>query len=302
MNETLWKSIQQFDFDHPPDGYSFSIRLASENQWTKDFTEKAILEYKKFMYLAAISDVMVSPSAIVDTVWHQHLIFTQSYQDFCALVGKQIQHVPSTHQKEQADQFRQAKERTKRIYHIHFGAQPKAIWEYDTMLASLKLEPAKLKTGFFVLYGVLVFILLTAPLYYLLKPVYIHIDNPYFILGFLGLALPVYVILSLYTRNRFKQIARDFDRQSFVYHLKPFELVYLERQKLAGVINGAISELIHAGVLNVNANHRICIFKDADNLFGEQLQVVSVLKDRGEISYPELLGQLQTRAIFRNIA
>lgn len=82
MNDTLWKSIQQFDFDHPPGEYSFSIRLASENQWTKDFTEKAILEYKKFMYLAAISDVMVSPSIIVDTVWHQHLIFTQSYQDF----------------------------------------------------------------------------------------------------------------------------------------------------------------------------------------------------------------------------
>ncbi|TBO42123.1 glycine-rich domain-containing protein [Pedobacter kyonggii] len=148
MNDTLWKSIQQFDFDHPPGEYNFSIRLASENQWTKDFTEKAILEYKKFMYMAAISDVMVSPSAIVDTVWHQHLIFTQSYQVFCALVGRQIQHVPSTHQKEQAEQFRLAKERTSRIYHEHFGAQPKAIWEYDTMLAGLKLEPAKLKTGF----------------------------------------------------------------------------------------------------------------------------------------------------------
>jgi len=302
MNDTLWKSIQQFDFDHPPGEYNFSIRLASENQWTKDFTEKAILEYKKFMYLAAISDVMVSPSAIVDTVWHQHLIFTQSYQDFCSLVGKQIQHVPSTHQKKQEEQFRLAKERTKRIYHEHFGTQPKAIWEYDTMLAGLKLEPAKIKTGFFVLYGVLVFNLLTVPFYYLLKPVYIHIDNPYFILGFLGLALPAYVILSLYTKNRFKQIARDFDRQSFVYHLKPFELVYLERQKLAEVINGAISELIHAGVLNVNAHRRIYISKDVDNLSGEQLQVVSVLKDRGEVFYPELLGQLQTRAIFRNTA
>ncbi|MDQ0640817.1 hypothetical protein QF042_004382 [Pedobacter sp. W3I1] len=59
MNETLWNSVQQFDFDHPSGEYIFSIRLASANRWTKDFTEKAILEYKKFMYLAAISDVMV---------------------------------------------------------------------------------------------------------------------------------------------------------------------------------------------------------------------------------------------------
>lgn len=53
------------------------------------------------MYLAVISDFIVSPSAIVDTVGHQHLTFTQSYQDFCSIIGKQIQHVPLTHNKKE---------------------------------------------------------------------------------------------------------------------------------------------------------------------------------------------------------
>ncbi len=97
MNQQLWNEILAYDLDAPFSEYSFSLRLANENHWTKNFTELAVLEYKKFMYLAAISDMMVSPSGIIDVVWHQHLIFTQSYEAFCTVVGKRIQHVPSTH-------------------------------------------------------------------------------------------------------------------------------------------------------------------------------------------------------------
>ena len=78
MNHELWNKISEYNFDEPMSEYGFSTRLANENFWTKDFTEKAIAEYKKFMYLAATSDLMVSPSEIIDVVWHQHLIFTQS--------------------------------------------------------------------------------------------------------------------------------------------------------------------------------------------------------------------------------
>src|SRR5262249_27909909 len=97
MKNELWEKILEFDFDDPPSQYGFSTRLANENYWTKKFTQKAILEYKKFMYLAATSESMVSPSEIIDVVWHQHLIFTKSYREFCAVIGKEVQHVPSTH-------------------------------------------------------------------------------------------------------------------------------------------------------------------------------------------------------------
>lgn len=58
VNLNLWNKIQDFDFDSPISEYGFSTRLASENYWTCNFTEEAILEYKKFMYLAATSDFM----------------------------------------------------------------------------------------------------------------------------------------------------------------------------------------------------------------------------------------------------
>ncbi|MBO9660470.1 MAG: hypothetical protein J7527_16735, partial [Chitinophagaceae bacterium] len=95
--------------------------------------EKAILEYKKFMYLATVSDSMVSPSPVIDTVWHQHLIFTQSYSQFCNTTGKFIQHVPSTHNKEDYKKFRQAKEHTIELYKKNFGNIPADIWEAESM-------------------------------------------------------------------------------------------------------------------------------------------------------------------------
>jgi len=160
MNQQLWVNILQFDFDNPPSEYGFSIRLADENYWTKNFTAQAILEYKKFMYMAATSDSMVSPSEIVDAVWHQHLMFTQSYQDFCSLLGKQIQHVPSTHTREEFEKFRQAKERTLKLYEENFGSPPENIWGYSDMYDSLHLPKARLKIRGFVLIGILMIVLM----------------------------------------------------------------------------------------------------------------------------------------------
>lgn len=76
MSSNTWQKAEAFSFDQPSQMYGFSIRLSYENSWTTKFTKLAILEYKKFMYLASISDEMVSPSEIVDVVWHQHLILS----------------------------------------------------------------------------------------------------------------------------------------------------------------------------------------------------------------------------------
>ena len=92
--DKIWNDTLAFEFDSKNDNYGFTVRLAKENYWTYEFTQKAILEYKKFMFLAAINDEMVSPSEIVDTVWHQHLIFTKSgkFNEACRATDI-VQHV-----------------------------------------------------------------------------------------------------------------------------------------------------------------------------------------------------------------
>ena len=301
MNQELWNKILAFDFDNPPSEYGFSTRLANENFWTKEFTDQAILEYKKFMYLAATSDFMVSPSEIIDNVWHQHLIFTQSYQDFCNIIGKQIQHIPSTHNREEFEKFKQAKERTIKFYERDFGKQPKNIWTCNDMFESLNLEKAKFKLRTFIIIGILAFISLTVPAYFLLKPIYVQIDNPYFIFAFIALTVATLLTLEFYNKTKLKNIVLRFDETSFTYNLQPFELVYLKTQKLGNVINGTVNELVDNGTIKVNEDNTIELAKSNATINNFQLQVTSVLTELGTTYYPNLLRKLATKPIFWNI-
>jgi len=301
MHQELWNKILAFNFDYPPSEYGFSTRLANENYWTKEFTDQAILEYKKFMYLAATSDFMVSPSEIIDNVWHQHLIFTQSYQEFCNILGKQIQHIPSTHNKEEFEKFRQAKERTIKFYERDFGQQPKNIWTFNSMFESLNLEKAKFKLRTFIIFGILTFICLTVPAYFLLKPIYVHIDNPNFIFGFIALTVLTILTLEFYNKTKLKTIVSAFDKTSFIYDLHPFELVYLKTQGLSNVINGTVNELVENGTIEVNSDNSIRLAKNNSTNNNSQLQVTSVLSELGITFYPTLLRKLGTKPIFWNI-
>lgn len=261
MNNKLWEKIQKFDFDNPPSEYGFSTRLAFENFWTKDFTTQALLEYKKFMYLAATSDFMVSPSEIVDTVWHQHLIFTQSYSEFCLLLGKQIQHIPSTHNKEDFNKFEQAKERTKKQYSENFGDQPSAFWENNGIFESLHLVKARFKIRTVLVIGIIAFIILIIPAYSLLQPVYLSIKNPHFIILFLSLCCITFLGLELLNRYYLNNIIKAIAADSFIYNLMPYELIYLKTQKLTSVINGFVNELIENKNIKVNLDNTIEVKK-----------------------------------------
>jgi hypothetical protein len=302
MNHEIWNKILEFDFDSPPSEYGFSIRLANENFWTKNFTEQAMLEYRKFMYLASTSDMMVSPSGIVDTVWHQHLIFTQSYQDFCILIGKKVQHIPSTHNKEDIEKFAQAKERTKKLYLDTFGEQPKNIWDYNDMYDSLNLKKAKFKIRTFLIAGILSFVSLIAPFYYLLRPVYVTIDNPDFIIGFSTIAIVTIIGFEKFNNRRLSKIVNDFEQSSFISDLLPLELVYLEKQQLSHVVNGTLNELIDNGTIQVYSDKSIQLVKNANSKSVEQLQATVVLSELGRTFYPSLVRQLTKKPIFWNTA
>ncbi len=301
MNKNLWNKILEFDPDAPVSEYGFSTRLANENYWTKQFTETAILEYKKFMYLAATSDFMVSPSGIIDTVWHQHLIFTQSYSDFCDLLGKQIQHVPSTRNQEEFLKFQQAKERTKKLYYTTFGDQPKETWEYDDMYASLELPKARLKIRTFIILGIITFAILIIPFYFLLRPVYVQIDNPYFVLGFIAVTIVTFGLLEIYNRRYLASTFQRFSEDNFIHHLKPLELVYLKTQKLSNVIHGTINQLVEEGVIAVHDNFTLehTLKLKVKNI--EEHQVLDTLHKSGNVNYSTLLGQLLTKPIFGNV-
>lgn len=302
MNAEIWKKIEDFDLDAAKGEYDFSIRLASENAWTKAFTRDAILEYKKFMYLAATENGMVSPSEIVDVVWHQHLIFTQSYQKFCDILGKTIQHIPSTHHQEEAEKFREAQDFTKTVYQKNFGEAPPEIWKAKSMIGSLPLKNAKTDFALLFILISLVSIMLFFPMLYFFKPLIITINNPDFIIFYSVFFAGVLLATHFLTNSAMQNIIKKISPNSFIFKLEPYELIYLQKQHRSHVINGTLSELISNSSISVDKNGNL---KAARSIFihsKEQWQVMQALKYSKISTYSTVYQYAFNKPVFKNIA
>ena len=149
-DSALWERLSQFEIDDQGTAFPFSRRLARENGWTYDFTLRVIEEYKKFVYLACISDLPVTPSDEVDQVWHLHLVFTRNYWHiFCGKVLQQdLHHGPTKGGQKEDEKFTDWYERTKELYEEEFDLRPpEDIWPDSTVRFTRPLEIEKIDTS-----------------------------------------------------------------------------------------------------------------------------------------------------------
>lgn len=127
----LWNRIRHFELDDPAAAFSFTDRLARENGWPLEYALRAVLEYKKFMFLLCLTEHPLTPSDQVDQVWHLHLLYTRSYWlEFCEQVlGQPIHHGPTRGGAAERDKFNDWYGETKTVYQEVFGAAPPTnIW------------------------------------------------------------------------------------------------------------------------------------------------------------------------------
>jgi hypothetical protein len=129
MNQSeieLWKKIEAFELDDLESPLTFSARLARDNRWTTTFALQAIQEYKKFMFLICTANHPLTPSPVVDEVWHLHLLYTQSYwKEFCQeTLGREIHHGPTRGGKQEAEKFNNWYTVTINLYSEKFLRQP----------------------------------------------------------------------------------------------------------------------------------------------------------------------------------
>lgn len=131
-NEALWKRIQDYSIDAKDAFFPLSKKLAKEENWSQEFTNKAIEEYKKFVYLCCISPIGASPSMVIDKVWHMHLIYTAEYwENFCSNVLKtKLHHHPSKGGDSENLKHRNWFSETLEMYEEVFEQEPPAeIWK-----------------------------------------------------------------------------------------------------------------------------------------------------------------------------
>jgi uncharacterized protein (TIGR04222 family) len=110
--------------------HSFESRLARENGWDSAYAQRVVAEYRRFLFLAAISAQPVCPSEDVDAAWHLHLLYTRSYwTHLCGeVLGRPLHHDPSRGAAE-TDHHIRMYARTLAAYQTTFGTEPPAdVW------------------------------------------------------------------------------------------------------------------------------------------------------------------------------
>ncbi|WP_035564093.1 TIGR04222 domain-containing membrane protein [Hymenobacter sp. IS2118] len=125
----LWAKLDALDLDGG-EQLSFSKRLARDNGWSLAFARRVVLEYKKFVFLAATCGHPVTPSDEVDQAWHLHLVYTRSYwDDMCGQVlGFALHHGPTKGGTAEGNKFQDWYARTLQSYAAVFGLPPVDVW------------------------------------------------------------------------------------------------------------------------------------------------------------------------------
>jgi hypothetical protein len=144
----LWLRLKEYHFDHvvAPGLWehitarfgnthasvkAFTGKIARKHNWKTSFAAKALGEYKKFIYLGIVSDFQVTPSKAIDIVWHEHLLFSKAYREFCTTIIKQpFDHNPELlPMTDQTGVFSVQYLDTLELYKTEFGIEPPVdIW------------------------------------------------------------------------------------------------------------------------------------------------------------------------------
>lgn len=146
--EHMWDHVTAFFGGEDAATKAFAHKLSHKLNWETDFALRAIHEYKKFVYLGIISDFHVTPPKVIDQVWHEHILFTQGYRDFCEnVIHYDFDHHPELlPHEEQTKKFRTQYRDTITLYQKEFNIDaPNEIWGNTKFGKGHKFIPHKKK-------------------------------------------------------------------------------------------------------------------------------------------------------------
>lgn len=101
------------------------LKVQKATQLPPETAKSGLLEVLKFLSLIHFTDSKLTPSHTVDLIWHELILFTRLYCDYCEeQFGRYIHHHPGGKQEENHRQFR----KTIQLYILYIGAPPITFW------------------------------------------------------------------------------------------------------------------------------------------------------------------------------
>ncbi|GMT50211.1 MAG: hypothetical protein IEMM0008_1750 [bacterium] len=111
--------------DHP----TLRSRIARNCQIPEGSVATSLREVIRFMNLIAFKDEVLTPSRVVDDLWHEFILFTRPYDAFCQrYFERMIHHQPGGTEKQNLKQYK----RTLDLYQEYFNSPDPLYWGYWT--------------------------------------------------------------------------------------------------------------------------------------------------------------------------
>jgi len=107
---------------------------------------KSVKEYKKFLHLKFLMKdtscpAILSPSGLIDKVWHTHLLMPNNYAEFCQSVfGQSIDH-DLAGSKSPENEKSKRRERTQNLYKVTFNKEPDERFWMQNRTADEQFDP-----------------------------------------------------------------------------------------------------------------------------------------------------------------
>ncbi len=301
MNEKqlhLWRSLQAFQIDEPGAEYPFSVRLAKENNWSMAFTEQAIEEYKRFMFLAVEAGHMVSPSETIDKVWHLHLIYTRSYWiELCEkILNQRIEHIPSKGGRSEKENFTNLQEKTKESYKHFFGSYPPPeIWEEELMpVKNAAIQPWQKNVESYS-FPVIVAAagILTMVFFLLSMTVLTAIPGKTFLALFLVLNGAGFLIAKALNGYFTKEVTEDREYLAHIRKLSACEVAYMRSNDDRHITNAVLAKLAGSNQIAFNPTKKTLTLTGSPDNQNSPLEnaVLAIIADNNDLLLPASLHQ-----------
>lgn len=128
--QALWTRLRAHAFERPDQRLDLLRRLVREQGWTLPEARQAIEEYRRFCFLACLSDQPLTPSEAVDQVWHLHLTHSRDYwEQYCPRVlQRPLHHDPTIGGAAAGRRYQDQYAETLLRYERCFGLPPPRWW------------------------------------------------------------------------------------------------------------------------------------------------------------------------------
>lgn len=101
----LWLRIYNYDLPHRDEWdadaepgrwcQTLADNLRKGGDWTDESATRLVKEYRRFLYLKALSKGRMTPPKVIDEVWHLHLDMGDDFENrFCTAIGSKLTHEP----------------------------------------------------------------------------------------------------------------------------------------------------------------------------------------------------------------